>query len=284
MNLRGKQAVITGGGRGIGKTIAEALAREGCRVLLVSRTISELEKTESEIKARGGDAEIVSIDVGETDAPEALKKAIGKAFPEGVDILAAAAGMYGPIGFVGDIDPAEWKKALLVNLFGVFAAVQAVVPGMQKRGRGKIIALSGGGDGALPNFSAYVSSKGGILRLVETLAAELQKFNIDVNAITPGPVNTKLVDDVLSAGPEKAGEEMYQKALRQKEEGGVSPEKAADLVLFLASPESDGISGKLFRALYDHYREYPSHKDEIMNSDIFSYRRIRPQDRGYDWQ
>ena len=282
--LDGKRAVITGGGRGIGKAIAGALVREGAALLLISRTESELAAAKAELLKAGTKVETAALDVAGSAAPDEIKKAIERVFPDGIDVLVTAAGIYGPIGRAFELDPKLWKQAIDVNLFGTFAAIQAAVPAMKKRGGGKIITFSGGGDGAYPRFSAYVASKGGVVRLTETLASELAEFRIDINAIAPGPVNTRFLEELLAAGPERAGKETYEKSLAQKEEGGVPPEKVAELVLFLASSASDGISGKLISAVRDNYAGFPDHRDEIMNSDVYNVRRIKPKDRGFDWQ
>lgn len=283
MTFKGKNAVITGGGRGIGRAVAEAYAREGAKLLLVSRTKSELEETVGRIHEGGAGAEILILDVAETDAPRLLREAIENVFPEGLDILVAAAGVYGPIGATHEVDPNAWRQVLMVNLFGTFAAVQASVPSMKKRERGTIITFSGGGEGPYPNFSAYVSSKGGIVRLTETLAVELAPFRIAVNAITPGAVNTRFLDELLAAGPEKAGEEAYQRSLEQKAEGGVSPEEAAKLCIFLASQEAEGVTGKVISANRDNYRSFPEHLRELMESDVYTFRRVKPKDRNFSW-
>jgi NAD(P)-dependent dehydrogenase (short-subunit alcohol dehydrogenase family) len=121
---------------------------------------------------------------------------------------------------------------------------------MIRERRGKIINLSGGSPSPLPNFSAYAASKAAIVRLTETLAQEVEEYNIQVNAIAPGAVNTALTDALLAAGP-AAGEEMLAQARRQKEDGGVPPERAAALAVFLASEASDGLSGRLISAVWD---------------------------------
>ena len=190
-----------------------------------------------------------------------------------------AAGIYGPIGPVSSIDPKEWEKTLAINLVGTFLMSRMVIPLMRSSARGKIIHFGGGGEGALPNFSAYVASKGAVARFTETLAAEVKKLNIDVNAVLPGAVNTAFVDQLLAAGREKVGEEMYKKSLKQKKEGGVSPQKAAALCVFLASHRSDGISGKTFSAVWDEYEKIPDHLNEVMQSDVYTYRRIKPDSK-----
>ena len=205
------------------------------------------------------------------EVKEFVKKTFGR-----IDILVNAAGIYGPIGRVEDIDPKEWKNALDVNLTGTFLMAHALLPFLRKSSRGKIINFGGGGDGALPRFSAYVASKGGIVRFTETLAAELKEFPIDVNAILPGAVNTKFLDELLHTDPDKVGEEIYKKSLKQKEEGGIPPEKAAKLALFLASSKSDGLSGKTLSAVWDAYEEFPGRLNELMGSDAYTYRRVKP--------
>lgn len=271
--LEGKTAVITGGSRGIGKAIANAYLKEGAKLLLIARTPGELQETKSELEKRGS-IEIMAGDVSDevfvSKVGEFVQKTFGVA-----DILVNAAGIYGPIGRVEDIDPKEWKKTLDVNLTGTFLMTRTLLPFLKKSSHGKIINFGGGGEGALPHFSAYVASKGGILRFTETLAAEL-KGVIDVNAILPGAVNTKFLDDLLAAGLDKVGEKIYQKSLQQKEEGGVPPEKGAKLALFLASQKSDGLSGKILSAVWDAYEDFSGHVDELMKSDVFTYRRVKP--------
>jgi NAD(P)-dependent dehydrogenase (short-subunit alcohol dehydrogenase family) len=139
--------------------------------------------------------------------------------------------------------------------------------------KGKIINLSGGGStSARPNFSAYAVAKTGIVRFTENLAEEVREFNIDVNAVAPGAVNTKMLDDVLNA-KSLAGKE-YAEALNRKEKGGNDPELAADLIVFLASGLSDGITGKLISAPWDPWNEN-SYQNELRNNkDIAVLRRI----------
>ena len=155
---------------------------------------------------------------------------------------------------------------------------------MKKNKSGVIINFSGGGEGAFSRFSAYAASKGGVVRFTETLAEEVKDFGVRVNAIAPGAVNTKLLEEVLEAGPEKVGQEFYERSKKQKEDGGVSPEKAAELCLFLASDKSRGLTGRILSAVWDDFENLPEHISEIMNSDIYTFRRIKPIDRGYGWK
>ena len=131
--------------------------------------------------------------------------------------------------------------------------------------------------------SPYAASKAAVVRFAETLAGEVKDDHIDVNSIAPGALNTRLLDEVLDAGPEKVGKAFYEKSLRQKNEGGAPLERGADLCVFLASAESDGITGKLISAVWDPWDQFSEHLDEMKKSDIYTLRRIIPKDRGMDW-
>jgi 3-oxoacyl-[acyl-carrier protein] reductase len=273
MKLAGKAAIITGAGRGIGRAIALAFAQEGADVLVASRTLPEVAETAEEARALGRHALALKVDVSNRDEVQRMVaqglEEFGKA-----DILVNNAGIYGSIGPLVHNDPEKWVQTIRINLFGAFFCARAVLPFMIRQGRGKIINLSGGGASSpLPNFSAYAASKAAIVRLTETLAEEVKGFNIQVNAIAPGAVNTRLMDEVLAAGS-AAGEQMLAQTRRQKETGGVPPERAAALAVFLASEESDGLSGRLISAAWDDWESMNARIDEIMASDLYTLRRV----------
>jgi 3-oxoacyl-[acyl-carrier protein] reductase len=161
---------------------------------------------------------------------------------------------------------------------------RAVLPHLRAQSRGKIIQLSGGGaTSPLPNLSAYAASKAAIVRFAETLAEELKPTHIDVNSIAPGALNTRMLDEVLDAGTEKVGASFYARAVEQKKAGGTSLEIGANLAVFLGSALSDGITGKLISAAWDHWSDLPAHIDDLRNTDIYTLRRIVPQDRARTW-
>ena len=152
---------------------------------------------------------------------------------------------------------------------------------MKKKGGGKIVNLSGGGaTNPLPRLSAYAASKAAVVRLTETLAEELREFSIAVNAIAPGALNTRFLDEVLRAGPELVGSGFYDKALKQRETGGAPLDRGVALCVYLASTASDGITGKLISALWDPWEKLSDHRAELASSDIYTLRRIVPEDRG----
>ena len=201
-----------------------------------------------------------------------------------LDALVLNAGIYGPMGPTESVSLDEWRRALDINLFGVLLPSRAAIPHFKKAGHGKIVVLSGGGaTNPLPNISAYAASKAAVVRLMETLAEELKSFHVDVNAIAPGALATRLVDEVLAAGPERVGAAFFEKNKGWKEKGAVPLELGANLAVYLASAESDGITGRLISAQWDPWANLQKHREDLARSDIYCLRRIVPEDRGKKW-
>jgi NAD(P)-dependent dehydrogenase (short-subunit alcohol dehydrogenase family) len=223
------------------------------------------------------------VDVAESESVDALIDfAIDKMGR--IDILVNNAGIYGPKGPTDSVDWVQWVQALNVNLLGSVLMCRGVIPHMKRQGYGKIVQLSGGGaTNPLPNLSSYAVSKAGIVRFIETLAIEAAEYGIDANAIAPGALNTRMLDEVLASGPEAVGNEFYERALQQKASGGAGLEKGANLAVFLGSAGSDGITGKLISAIWDPWEELDRYKADLEDSDIYTLRRIVPSDRGLDW-
>jgi len=252
--VRGTVAVITGSGRGIGEAVALAFAREGAAVVLAARTASEIAQVAALARAAGGVATAVPTDVSSAPDVSRLMQSALDAYGR-VDVLVNAAGILGPIGPLWEADPNAWTRAIEVNLYGTFLCCRAILPHMVKRRQGRIINLSGGGAASpLPRLAAYAASKAAVVRLTETLAEEVRPFNVQVNAVAPGMVDTRLQDDVLAAG-ERSGDHLARvRRLRETGEGGVPRELPAALVLWLASDKSRGLTGKLIAAPHDGWR------------------------------
>jgi NAD(P)-dependent dehydrogenase (short-subunit alcohol dehydrogenase family) len=273
--LQDRVALIAGAGRGIGEAIALRFAAEGARLVLAARTAAELENVTERIRSGGGIAHFATADV---TAPEQVTKLVQKTvemFGQ-IDVVVNAVGTYGPIGRAWEIDAREWANTFSVNLFGPFLLCQNVLPHMIRRGRGKIINFSGGGaTSPLCRFSAYGVSKTAMVRFTETLAEELKEFNIQVNAIAPGAVDTKLQDSVLAAG-EKAGDLLQRiRLLRETGEGGTPREVPAELALFLASDSSGNLTGRLISAPNDKWESWSAERlDQIMSKSWFTLRRL----------
>ena len=206
MKLKNINALITGGSQGLGKVIAGHFLREGANVVICARNKKELSATRDELAKKFPEQKVCArtCDVSDEKLVSGL---IAFALRElgSLQALVLNAGIYGPMGPTESVPLDEWRQAMEINLFGVLLPCRAAIPYFKKAGRGKIIVLSGGGaTNPLPNISSYAASKAAVVRLAETLAEELKPFHVDVNAIAPGALATRLVDEVLAAGPEKS--------------------------------------------------------------------------------
>lgn len=283
--LTGRQALITGASQGLGLAIARAFVTNGASVFICGRDPAALERAQTELARLCGQGQEVAAqpaDVSDPDEVGSLVTAAAERFP-GLSILVNNAGVYGPMGSTWDVDWREWVRAIEINLFGSVLAARALVPQLRRVGQGKIVQLSGGGaTSPLPGLSAYAASKAAIVRFVETLALELREHRVDVNAIAPGALNTRLLEEVIAVGPDKVGKAFHERALEQHRSGGTPLERGAELAVWLASSDSDGISGRLLSAVWDPWRELSSHRTDL-DSDVYTLRRIVPADRGLDW-
>ena len=284
--LDGRTALITGATQGLGLEIARAYLDVGAAgVCICGRDGAALQRAAEELKkaARPGQRVLAELaDVSSTADVERLVRSALAALGE-ITILVSNAGVYGPKGTIEQTDWSEWVRAVEINLFGSVLVSRAVVPHLRQRGYGKIIQLSGGGATApMPGLSAYAVSKAAVVRFAETLAEELREHHVDVNALAPGALNTRMLDEVISAGPERVGEAYYKRALEQQHSGGVPLQRGAELAVFLGSAASDGITGKLLSAVWDPWAELPEHRADL-DSDLYTLRRIVPADRGLGW-
>jgi NAD(P)-dependent dehydrogenase (short-subunit alcohol dehydrogenase family) len=283
--LAGRQALITGASQGLGLEIARAFLASGASIFICGRDAATLERAQAELDRlcrEGQEVASQAADVADLHQVESLVAAATERFP-GLSVLVNNAGVYGPKGSIWDVDWHEWVQAIEINLFGSVLAARALMPQLRRIGAGKIIQLSGGGaTSPLPGLSAYAASKAAIVRFVETLALELREHHVDINAIAPGALNTRLLDEVIAAGPDKVGKAFHDRALEQRHSGGTPLGRGAELAVWLASPDSDGITGKLLSAVWDPWRELPTHRMDL-DSDVYTLRRIVPGDRGLDW-
>ena len=284
--LQGRTAIITGASQGLGLEIATQYVAAGASLIICARDEGMLSKAADVLKRSASNDQVIShivADVAESESVDALIDfAIDKMGR--IDILVNNAGIYGPKGSTDSVDWAQWVQAINVNLLGSVLMCRAVITHMKRQGYGKIVQLSGGGaTNPLPNLSSYAVSKAGIVRFIETLAIEAAEYAIDANAIAPGALNTRMLDEILASDPEAVGKKFYDRALQQKASGGAGLEKGARLAVFLGSAGSDGITGKLISAIWDPWEELDRYKADLEDSDIYTLRRIVPSDRGLDW-
>ncbi len=285
-SLAGRSAIITGANQGLGLAIAEAYVRAGANVLLCARDGARLEAAQRQVAASARVGQQVSAVVADVSLPTDADRIVETALRQfgRLTILVNNAGIYGPKGSLETVDWAEWMRAIEINLYGSVLMCRAVLPHFKAAGYGKIIQLSGGGaTNPLPNISAYAASKAASVRLAETLAEEVRDDHIDVNSIAPGALNTRLLDEVLAAGPDKVGAAFYERAVRQKEQGGAPLDKGAQLAVFLGAADSDGLTGKLLSAVWDPWETLADHADDLHRTDVYTLRRIVPKDRGFAW-
>ena len=284
--LLGKIAIITGANQGLGLEIARRYLAAGADLMLCARNGELLERACASLVALAEPGQKVVAQVADVSQENDVRAVVEATLSQlnGCHILVNNAGVYGPKGEIESIDWAEWVSALQINVLGSVLMSRAVIPHFKRQRYGKIIQLSGGGaTNPMPRISAYAVSKAAIVRYAETLAEEVRGLGIDVNAIAPGALNTRMLDEILAAGPDKVGKSFYERSLQQKESGGAGLAKGADLALFLASPASDGISAKLISALWDDWEVWPTHLRELAVSDAYTLRRITGRERGLAW-
>ena len=284
--LAQKVAIITGANQGLGFEVAKKYANAGANLMLISRNASLLNDAVRKLELLCSSDQRIYSFAGDVSDPSSAESIVNETIDKfgACHILVNNAGVYGPKGLSEEVDWMEWIRAFEVNVYGSVLMSRAVLPQMKSQAYGKIIQLSGGGaTNPLPRISAYAASKAAIVRFTETLAEELRGSGIDVNSIAPGALNTRMLDEILEAGPLKVGSDFYARALKQRESGGAPLEVGADLCLFLASSYSDGITAKLISAVWDKWEEWPKHLDELNSSDVYTLRRVVGRDRNYPW-
>ncbi len=237
--LQGRVAMITGGSRGIGKATAVKMVKEGASVVLLDILSKEVSQTARELKAMGGKALAIHADVSQRkEVDKAVEKALSKW--RRVDILVNNAGIIRP-ALLENVKEEDLDEVIKVNLKGAFFCTQAVLPSMKKNRYGKIISLSSRASLGKEFRTAYSATKAALVGVTRTWALELAQFNINVNAIGPGPVATELFNG--GNPPDSPRTKAIINSIPLKRMG--QPEDIANLILFLASDESSFITGQI---------------------------------------
>ena len=248
MRLKGKVAIITGAGSGLGKAAAQLFAKEGAKVVVAANREKEGEQTVRSIKAASGEAIFVKVDVTTAaDVEKAVKTAVNKYGK--LDIMFNNAGTPGPGKLIADITEEEWNRVISVNLTGVFLGTKYAIPEMLKGGGGVIINVSSVAAVSPRRYAgAYAAAKAGVIQLTRTTALEYARKNIRVNCILPGPIDTPFFSKVAGGDPEKIAT-FKEKVLKEVPMGRFAqPEEIAQVAPFLASDEASYITGAAFAA------------------------------------
>lgn len=265
--LQDKVCLIVGASGTLGAAVAESFAQAGARLALTGRNEiphSPAEKSQAlrlklDIRSRN---EVFS-------ALQRVSQELGS-----LDVVVNCSGIQGPIGPAQTLDPEEWVRAVEINLFGCFYLAHAAIPIMLGQGGGKIIFFSGGGaTSARPFFSAYGTAKAAVVRLTETLAEELRDQGVQVNAIAPGAVHSRMWNEMRAAGA-AGGQKLLEEIKQMDRTGGVPPARAASLALFLASDRSRNLTGRLISAVYDKWEEMEPRIAAIMSTEAGTLRRV----------
>ena len=263
--------LVTGAGRGIGKRLSIGFAARGARVGLLARSKAELDLCHLEIEHAGGSALRIRADVRDYEQVSAAMERVRVHFNGPVQVLVCAAAIQGPIGPFVESSPKLWNEILDTNLIGVMNACRAVLPQMIERRSGKIIVLAcGGAFSPRPNFAIYSATKAAVARFVESAAEEVRDHNVQINCISPGDTYTVMTDQILAAG-ERAGWRESEHAEQTRLTGGTTPDRQMELALFLASEESNHISGRLVGVMDD----WKKLKRGAVKPDLFTLRRVQ---------
>ena len=271
--------VVTGSSSGIGRALVEHLLSREHQVWGLARSDQQ-----DFVATHRGQFRATRCDVSKWEQVEAAAKAIAVEWAS-IDGLVTCAGVQGAVGRALAAKPAQWSETIRANLDGTYYAVRALdgLLAAAER-RAKVVCFSGGGaTKPRPRFSAYGAAKTAVVRLVETIAEEERGRPYDINAVAPGAINTRLTEEVIALGPDVVGEAEFAAAQKQKATGGASMAKALGLVEWLLSPASDGITGRLLSAPWDPWQNLGAYGVDLAGSDIYTLRRITPEERGKKW-
>ena len=268
--FKNKNILVTGAGRGIGKRFALGFARLGAKIALVSRSKAEIDLAHIEIEQAGGNALRLYADVTDSEELTLAVKRARAVFGAPIDVLICAAAITGPLNSFLESRPKVWAEAIQTNLLGVVHSCRAVLPNMVAKREGKILVLTCEGD-ELPklNFSAYATSKTAVVRFVEAISAEVLDHNVQINCLDPGPAYTNFTDEIIRA-ESRIEPRVLAAAKETRRTGGVSPERQLEYAAFLASEQSNHISGKLIRVTDD----WKKLKNATLRPDALTLRRV----------
>jgi NAD(P)-dependent dehydrogenase (short-subunit alcohol dehydrogenase family) len=271
-------ALITGGGRGLGRAFAEALAQAGATVAIVARSEDQLQDVAHTIEQAGGRASAFAADVTDRQAIEQVVADVERQLGY-IDVVVNSAGVLRALGPLVEVDPDEWWREIEINVRGTYLCTRAVLPGMVARGRGRIINMTSvAGLQALPAGSAYCLSKAAVIRLTESLALECGDRGVCAFAIHPGNVRTAMLDYVAESDEVKQRAPTIQGWVQQlyQAEGDTPIARSVELLLAVASGQADALSGR-FIDVDDDLDALVQQADAIQRDDLYTLRLRTPQ-------
>ena len=269
-SFEARRILVTGGSLGIGLEVSRELARRGARVIVAARGIEAIEAAVDSLEGTGH--ERISLDVSNPAAWEETAVRIDA----GGELhgLVTAAGILGPIGALEQLSAGDLIETIGVNLVGTMLALQFALPRLRAGGGRAVTFSGGGGTSPLARYDAYAATKAAVVRLTENVAASGE---IEINAVAPGFVATRMHDQTLKAGPEAAGHRYYERTHEQLSGGGFPASEAAELVAFLLGPGATGITGRLISAQWDPWKEDAFRARLRTDPDLGRLRRIDEQ-------
>jgi 3-oxoacyl-[acyl-carrier protein] reductase len=280
-DLKNKNVIITGATSGFGLKIAENFINSGASVSICGRNheklISAKDYLEDILKKAPTPEKDQSIlffqtDVSKEDEFKNLINTTIEHFGK-VDALINNAGIYGPIGKLEDLSSDKWISTFETNLFSIFYGCKYILPHFKENNYGKIINVSGGREKPFPRFTSYAVSKTAIIKLTEVLAEENKDYNIFINSMSPGGLDTNMLDELLAYDPKIVGEDIYQEFVKMKNDGGKDPNIGASLCAYLVSDYGDNITGKYISAIHDNWKKFHT-QIEGLKTDIYTMRRV----------
>lgn len=284
--VKRKSIFISGGTSGLGLHIAEHFSRLGNPIVFCGRNQETVWKIESYLKSISQHNQVIIGFKADVTKPEEISTMFAElsTFQMNISILICNAGAIGRIDKFLTSDIQEWQSAFNTNLYGTLNLISAALPSMISQGAGRVIHISGGGaTSPLLGMSSYAASKAAAVRFIETLSLEYEDTGVTFNSVAPGMLKTQLLDQMLDAGPDRIGADLYSKSMAKAKSPIDSRTKVINLIDFLVSENSAGITGKLISAEWDNWEEWPNHLHEIKNSDLYTIRRITGRDRDQEW-
>jgi|TARA_B110001452_G_scaffold249231_1_gene236625 NAD(P)-dependent dehydrogenase (short-subunit alcohol dehydrogenase family) len=279
-----KTIIITGASQGLGLEISKSLLLADYNIAICSKNNRRLIKAYNYLlnfKKKDQKIFFKSLDISNQKQVASFIKLSILKFGKIYGIVNNA-GILGPIGKFEKLDIKKWKKTIDVNLYGSLYTILSLIPHFKKNKKGKIIQLSGSGAlSPMQNFTAYSASKAAIVRFADTIALELKDYNIQINSIAAGPINTKILDEIIKTGAKKVGNLYYKNIQKQKENGGLPLVKVTELVSYLLEDESKFINGKIISPKWDNWEKWKKNKKFFKNTEVFTLRRLKGKDRNY---